>query len=470
MKTKITKLLPILFLALSFNTVFAQWTQSTGLVGINCQRFIKLGNTVFAGTSANGMWKSIDDGLTWTQCSNGLNPSTDYSITELTILGNHTIIAATYNNGVFKSNDYGSNWTSITGTLPVSNPAYALASNTNMIIVGIESQGIYYTTDSGTTWTQANTGWTTNLFFRTLLIVNSNVFACTQDGVFTSSINTFSWSPAINGLPGSPPSTRVMYNQNDTLYLGTSTGGIYRSLDQGQNWTSLNTSSTQTFRVSTIIVKKDTIYFASNGSADNVYKSSKKTINWTIVGTGLASSPNDIIISNTKLLAATGADGPYYFTISASASPPTPTISASGTTLTSSSATGNQWYLNGSIITSATSQNYTAAQNGAYTVIVNGATSAAYNVTTITGIAENSFSNTITIYPNPTSGIINIQLGQAEKAQIKITDVLGNSVYAPTLKGANNSTIDLSAEANGVYFISIQTNEGIVNKKIVISK
>lgn len=316
---KINKPLSILFFVFSFNTLFAQWNQTSGLTGINCQRFIKLGNTVFAGTDGSGIWKSNDDGATWEQSSNGLNPSTDYSITELTVLGANTLIAATYDNGVFKSDDNGANWISITGTLPASSvyPVTAITSNANMIIVGVESQGIYYTTDSGTTWTQANTGWTTSMFYRTLIIANSHVYATTQDGVFKSSINTFSWSPINTGLPGTPPSTRTICNQNDTLYLGTSNDGIYRSLDFGQNWTSLNTSTTQNFRVSSIIFDVEKLYFASNGAANNVYSTNKNNINWTVVGSGLASSPNDIIISNSHLLAATGSDGPYKFSLTA---------------------------------------------------------------------------------------------------------------------------------------------------------
>ena len=85
-----------------------------------------------------------------------------------------------------------------------------------------------------------------------------------------------------------------------------------------------------------------------------------------------------------------------------------------------------------------------------------------------TGIDENNTKTDVNVFPNPTNGIINIQLGQVEKAQIKITDVLGNSVYQSN-NISLNFQIDLSNQPNGIYFISIQTNEGIVNKKIVIS-
>jgi hypothetical protein len=84
-----------------------------------------------------------------------------------------------------------------------------------------------------------------------------------------------------------------------------------------------------------------------------------------------------------------------------------------------------------------------------------------------TGITDIG-ATSISVYPNPTTGIINIQ-GQPENAQIKICDVLGNSVYQNN-GAASNLQIDLSAQPNGVYFMSIQTGGGSVNKKIVVSR
>jgi PKD repeat protein len=81
-----------------------------------------------------------------------------------------------------------------------------------------------------------------------------------------------------------------------------------------------------------------------------------------------------------------------------------------------------------------------------------------------------SNENSFTVFPNPTNGLINIQSSNPKGSiiQIKITDVLGNNIYSSTLQGGGQ--IDLSSQANGVYFISIQTNEGTVNKKIIITQ
>ncbi|MES2933231.1 MAG: choice-of-anchor U domain-containing protein [Pseudomonadota bacterium] len=65
---------------------------------------------------------------------------------------------------------------------------------------------------------------------------------------------------------------------------------------------------------------------------------------------------------------------------------PTTFCAAGSVTLTSSSATGNQWYLNGNPIGGATSQTYIATASGDYTVYANtsGCTSAASAATTVT--------------------------------------------------------------------------------------
>src|SRR4029453_13084915 len=75
--------------------------------------------------------------------------------------------------------------------------------------------------------------------------------------------------------------------------------------------------------------------------------------------------------------------------------PPTPTITPGGpttfcaggsVTLTSSSASGNQWYLDGTPIGGATNQSYVATASGDYTTVVtsSGCSSAPSTATTVT--------------------------------------------------------------------------------------
>ena len=65
-----------------------------------------------------------------------------------------------------------------------------------------------------------------------------------------------------------------------------------------------------------------------------------------------------------------GCDSVVCLTLTVNSLPPVPIISQNDAVLTSSSATGNQWYLNDTLIVGATGQTYICTQNGQYTVTV----------------------------------------------------------------------------------------------------
>jgi hypothetical protein len=70
----------------------------------------------------------------------------------------------------------------------------------------------------------------------------------------------------------------------------------------------------------------------------------------------------------------------------------------------------------------------------------------------------------INIYPNPSTGVININTNETIE-NINILDINGKLVHHQT----NNSPIDLSQHAKGIYFINITTEKVVINKKIVLN-
>jgi hypothetical protein len=69
--------------------------------------------------------------------------------------------------------------------------------------------------------------------------------------------------------------------------------------------------------------------------------------------------------------------------------------------------------------------------------------------TTGIGSSTNHQNSEITLYPNPTSSILNIEV--KEQTQISIINILGHVVKTETINGA--SKLDVSALNSGVYFI-----------------
>jgi hypothetical protein len=164
---------------------------------------------------------------------------------------------------------------------------------------------------------------------------------------------------------------------------------------------------------------------------------------------------------------------PGYITVSPT--PPDPTITIAGNVLTSSPASSYQWQINGVDITGATNQSYTISQAGFYTVIihdVNGCINDnSIDVLTI-GIGDPDSAVAISIYPNPVSNTLNIDLGNAvnQPLEIKVLNSIGQLVYDNTRIIANNlvhHTVDLSAVPSGIYFVEVKTHDVVIRKKIV---
>ncbi len=91
------------------------------------------------------------------------------------------------------------------------------------------------------------------------------------------------------------------------------------------------------------------------------------------------------------------------------------------------------------------------------------------NICPMTGIEEeqNSINNLI-VFPNPANSIIYIETNHNIKS-ISIYEMTGKIVAS--FEYTNQSTITLpSYLTNGLYLLSIDTDEGIINKKILIDK
>jgi hypothetical protein len=158
-------------------------------------------------------------------------------------------------------------------------------------------------------------------------------------------------------------------------------------------------------------------------------------------------------------------------TMTINPAPAAPTVTQNGNVLTSSSATGNQWYLNGNAISGATSQTYTCTSSGNYTVVVTGVgcPSPQSNVIPFSnqGVEELTAGVGFSIYPNPNSGNFELSFYVSVRSNYKIelTNALGQLVYKEELNnymGQYSKSIDISDYGKGVYSIRLTGDD---NKK-----
>ncbi|EMQ94397.1 Aminopeptidase Y (Arg, Lys, Leu preference) [Xanthomarina gelatinilytica] len=74
---------------------------------------------------------------------------------------------------------------------------------------------------------------------------------------------------------------------------------------------------------------------------------------------------------------------------------------------------------------------------------------------------------TINMYPNPSKGILHVDLKTLEHTTFKLMDILGKEVLSKTLK-TTYSKIDVSYIKKGVYLAVFETNNNRITKKLII--
>lgn len=211
-------------------------------------------NIYFVGGAAGGIWKTKDNGATWTVNKDSLptlgvssivispnNPDTMYFGSGDRDAGD----AAGY--GVFKSVNGGVNWTisnSGMGNLTVGK--LVINPRNTAILYAATNGGIYKSTNSGATWSQQISG-----NFKDIVIKpdNPNVLYATRDGLFYRTLNGGgTWTNITTGLPTSGISRAVIdvnSKMKNLVYFWIANGsvnqGFYLSRDSG---TTFRTQST----------------------------------------------------------------------------------------------------------------------------------------------------------------------------------------------------------------------------------
>lgn len=99
-----------------------------------------------------------------------------------------------------------------------------------------------------------------------------------------------------------------------------------------------------------------------------------------------------------------------------------------------------------------------------------------YNCSVVMGLKDaQKDNNNLTVYPNPTNGKFSIEytLTSNEDVTIQINDILGKTIFEIKDKtqtiGLHKQEIN-SALKQGVYNINLATPNGIINKKLIVTK
>ena len=83
--------------------------------------------------------------------------------------------------------------------------------------------------------------------------------------------------------------------------------------------------------------------------------------------------------------------------------------------------------------------------------------------------------NNLTVYPNPSNDVFNVEFNSNTKQDVDLIvhNLFGKIIFSELLKdfnGVYNRSVDLSQHPNAIYILQLNTKDGILNKKLVLKK
>ncbi len=94
-----------------------------------------------------------------------------------------------------------------------------------------------------------------------------------------------------------------------------------------------------------------------------------------------------------------------------------------------------------------------------------------YQCNLFAGTDDVNYNNSLTIYPNPTTGKFRIaskDIGFEGNCSVKVFNILGETLVSKNVFIANDE-FDLSQQKAGIYFIELKNNGKVYNAKIVVA-
>lgn len=415
-----------------------------------------------------GINMSNDGGTTWQDISNGLGISQIYRLgTSATV--NDKVLIGTQDNGLKLKT--GSSYTEIFG----GDAAECIIDPTNSSTQYAENNTgyLYRTSDDWATRTVLSTNipgfsvylatygigpgsWLTPVSIdpqnnNTLYMAFNDVWKTTNQGNTWSQISNLGSSKPLQTMVIAPSNNQIIYTATyDTLY-GTGNGGLTWAYN-----TVANITGNANHKISYLTVNPTNplmIWITISGfSAGNkVFKSTNGGGSWTNISGTLPNIPvncsvyqngsNDGIYIGTEL-------GVYY-----------------------NDNVLNNWVLYNTglpnVSVSELEISYNTNKLWAATYGRGLWKSDLFAVTDIDKIKQTSQS--ITIYPNPTEGIVHLIHSFNQPIVFEVYDVIGNLVLK-TETTHNESTIQINSFSNGIYFFKFHINNQLIVKKVIVRK
>lgn len=412
-----------------------------------------IGSKIYVGTT-EGAFITYDMGLSWEKIMGD-----SVQVTSFVQVGNQLLVG-TWGSGIYSSNDDGDTWVHKGLNDKI---IYCLEYKYGLIFAGTQN-GLLISKDTGDTWLERNVGLPSNTEFEEILIVNDEIFACGQTGLFSAKISDLATfiKPSISSISDvsmnendkkTIPFVINSENLNKTNFIIQSSNPQLISIDSIKI---TGSGANRNLHLSPILNQfgESIITLKVTDGKDTAQTSFKVTVKKYIKPT--ISSISDIIIkeNESKLL---------EFEINASIIEQLDLIihSSNPELLPEDSiqVLGNEKHR--ILRISPTKQQF--GESIIKIIVTDGrqSDSTIFKVTVqkSTSIQEHNYNNDILIYPNPADNFITINLGNkinvnSEGILIEIFNLSGSICLSKNIK-VGNTKIDISKLVSGVYILKI---------------
>ncbi|MGB2958257.1 MAG: LamG-like jellyroll fold domain-containing protein, partial [Bacteroidota bacterium] len=253
------------------------WSETTGWTHAVYGFAFKPGY-MFIGIHAEGVFRSTNDGATWTTVNNSLG---NIYVEALTVATNGDLYVGT-GGGIYKSTNNGDSWSHLnTGTI---GRVHSILITLNGYMYAGSDSGVVLSSDMGGTWEKRNTGLTALDATDLALGLDGNLYLATWGGGVHKSIQTADpvqfWQQT-----GGPPGGQVNClgsTLSGDLFAGTANLGVHRSANQGASW-----SQVSPMQFYSILMKPNGYIFGGT-TGQGVQRSTDGGTSWGSVNTGFA--------------------------------------------------------------------------------------------------------------------------------------------------------------------------------------
>jgi photosystem II stability/assembly factor-like uncharacterized protein len=362
------------------------------------------------------------------------------------------VFAGTYNNGVFLTTDNGTTWTE-KGSGLTNKSVWSLTVSGSNVFAGTDGGGVFLSTNNGSEWTGVSSGLPDNTTIYSLDVLGTNIFAGTGEGLFLTTNNGASWTEADSGI--SSPSVRALaVSPNGTggsNLFAASFVNVYLSTNNGTSWDNVSSGLPTNSLIQSLIVIGSNIFA---GSSAGVYLSTDNGESWNEMNNGLTDKQIwDFAASGTNLFAGTD-DGVFV------------------TTNNGSSWEGTEYdYLSVYALTISETQLFSGGGLGRVyrrplSEMITDVELYSDRIPSAFYLGQN--------YPNPFNPTTKIKFAipKSSFVNLKVYDVLGNEIATLLNEekpaGLYKIDFDASGLSSGVYFYKLISGGFVETKKMIL--